>query len=389
MVKVKTAYISQPYGFNFPLSQRNFYQQEKKVLKRFNLERFLEKKIYHYKWREFEKRQEDSRPIEERILSILENKKLSLKPKSNLNRSNFRSKSIKRLNYFISRQRPIIFTITQVAFKMPNPLKTSRIAPDLGELAFLSQLYDITKIIKKIYNPGAKIVIFGESYIFRKIVGVTYKEAGLYFKTIGKWIHQLGWKNNLVLYDLRFLEKQVINFSKEFKKNLESLKSGFKAGVPETVEEIKSTASTQFLCVNTRNYSLKMLMDIFVPGQVDPESEFKLPPKIQKIRSDLHRKAVRASIPYLAYHKSIISSRLPDKLFPNSLKLSFTPGPKKICLKTICSKNKLYPYHGVPLLLNKGHVKIIYKIDLLRTKNVKAYFINNEKEPFFYCLKPL
>jgi pyoverdine/dityrosine biosynthesis protein Dit1 len=370
----QSQYISFPYPFEIPLSKRIFFSYKKVFLKDFDIKSFVKNKLYHLKWEDFEKEVKKYDTLAEKILSIFMNENLRLGPKENIliNKNTHLSK----LNYFIERKKPILFTVTQIAFKIPNPLKTTRKTPDLGELAFLSQFNDILSLVEKVYPPGAKLIILGESYIFYNIVGINKNEADVYFKTVKKWIKQLDWQDRIILHDLKELEKKIENFKSEYKKNLEKLKKNWSSGNKEVINEIKSVANTLYLSINTRKYSLKKLMDIY--------DEKKQSRDLDILRNSLYQKAVKQSFPYLAHHQSIVTSNLADLLYPNNIKLSCTYSPGKLCIYPINELCKLYCYHGRPILLDNKKVKIVYEIDLRRTPNIVAFYINNEKQPFFF-----
>lgn len=370
-------YISFPHPFEIPLFKGRFYSIEKKVIKDFRLNYFVKNRLKHLSWNNYRNGANKYKTVAEKVLSIFQNKELLLGDRNNIERNKLIF--LKSLNYFIERKKPILFNVTQFAFKIPNPLKTSRRTPDLAELAFLSQLYDITQLIRNIYEYGAKIIIYGESYVFYRTVKIPLREAHQYFKIIKKWVSELNYGENLLFYDLKKLEKKVPNFKKEYYKNLKEFIRGQKNIEQKYLREINSVANTLFLSINTRKYSLRKLLNIYL---IPPKKNIE----ITKIRKNLFKTALKKSIPYLAYHKTINTSNLSEVLFPHSLKLSFTRGPKKICLYTIHNTNKLYPYHGVPILEKGGKVTIKYQIDLKRSKNVSSYYIDGERTPFFYTI---
>lgn len=375
MIKDTNQYISYPYPFEIPLSIKRFYSVRRYRIINFNINNFVQESLYHLNWNNFKKEVDRYKNTAEKILSIFLNEEIILGNKKNIHlcKPNF----LKKINFFIKKNQPILFNITQFAFKVPNPLKTNRRKPDLGELAFLSQLKDIVNLIKKIYSPGAKIIIYGESYVFNSAVEINFKEIDIYFKTIKKWISQLGWENDLILYDLRSLVKQIPNFQEHFQTNLKLLRQGWFTKDKSITSEIRRVTETLFLSINTRRYSIDKVMDLYNQRKIT--NKF-----IKAIRDKLLKKAITRSFSYLAYHKSINTSRLSELLFPNSLKLSFTFGSDKICLHTINKESRLYPYHGVPILNEEGKVVIKFEIDVLRKKKISAFYIDHERTPYFY-----
>ncbi|MBI4004726.1 L-tyrosine/L-tryptophan isonitrile synthase family protein [Candidatus Roizmanbacteria bacterium] len=375
-MKKSSPYISLPYDFEIPLSETTFYHFEKKVVKDFNLKEFVGNNIAHLNWKDFEKEALKQKTIAEKILSIFTNEKLITGPLSNI--TDNKKKFLKLLNYFISQKKPVVFTITQIAFKIPNPLKVTRKTPDAGELAFLSQFHDIISLIERVYPPSAKIIIFGESYVFYKVVEISRNESHVYFNTIKKWLQKLGWDKEIILEDLTKLEKIVPKFTNEYQKNLKELQTGWKQKKPDIVNQIESVTQTLFLSLNVRKNPKKVLMELFDRTKVNKSQQTQL------LQNKLEKKTIQQCFPYIAYHKSITTSNLATILHPNSLPLSCTGSPGKLGIYPIGKEAKLYPYHGVPVIGAKGTVSIRYEIDVKRHKNMEGYYIKNENTPFFF-----
>lgn len=371
-MKHSSQYISQFYPYEIPLSNKRLLKPKKKTFS-FDIVEFVHSKLFHYS-NKVVKKPVSNTDICEAIFLLFLNSDFLLADKESFKKT--KTLFTKQFMYFVKRKKPIEFNATQFAFKIPNPLKIRRTLPDLGELAFLSQLNDITQLIKQIYAPGGVIYIYGESYIFYKVVGISRKEASEYFKTIKEWINTLGWQNSLQLFDLSKLEKKVPKFKIEILKNKKIIRDGLKNKDLDTLDMISQVKDTLYTSINTRGYSLFRLMDIY-------NHELKKP-SLSKIRNVLSKKSFNKSIPYTAYHQSINTSGLSSHLFPNSIKLSFTMGEKKLNLYPISRDARLYCYHGVPILKKNGKVIIRYEIDVLRNSKYIPYYIKNEKYPFFY-----
>lgn len=370
-----SVYISQPYNWHIHLSKKEFYNSHKIILKNFDLKGFINKKIYHYLWKNFEKSAAKESTIADKILVIFKKRNLTLEEKKTLRKNN--DEFVKNINHFIEKNLPILFTITQFAFKIPNPLKTTSKIPDLGELAFLSQLYDITQIIKHIYPPGAKIIIFGESFVFYKTVGISKKEASKYFNLIKKWIKFFRW-DSLILTDLKILDRQITGFDREYAKNLSYHKIGWKNNDVNVRRVIEQTMKTLYLSMNTRRFPINLLMDIYNKGV--------LTESLVKIRKKISEETFKAVFPYLAYHRTISTTNMADVLFRSSIKISFTQNPNKLSAFIIGNWNKLYPYHGVAVLERQGKIKIEYEIDLKRKNKVFRYIFPKQRNVFFYTI---
>lgn len=373
-VTQNSPYISNAFEFEYPLSQRRFFKPKKIIIKRFNLKYFSNNLTQRLRWDNVKSAVNKRKTMSEKILAILTHKEITMNKREELKKN--REMFLEKIDYFTKRKKPIIFTVIQIAFKIPNPLKIERTTPDLGELAFLRQLYDLTRFIQKIYEPGARIVIFGESYIFYNIVNISKKESENYFKTIKKWINLLGWRKNLVLLDLKKLEKKVPGFRQEYRKNLNILEKGWESNDRNIRTEIKKVANTLYLSLNTRKLKIGNLMNLFNRAVKNKDLEQK--------RQVLYNKALKKAFPYIAYHQTVKTSGLGELIFPHNIKLSFTYGENKLSIYPINKRTKLYPYHGVPLLDKNKKLTIKYEIDVLRSKNIKSYHITGDPFPFYY-----
>ena len=378
-MKPTSQYISLPYDFEKPLSDSRLYFHHKKIIPVLKLNKFVDKNLPHLKWVDFSKDIAKKETTALKILAIFQNPLLRLGSNKNIIKN--KEMFLAKLNYFISNDRPIIFNITQIAFKIPNPLKTNRTTPDYGELAFLSQFKDIINLIKKVYPRGAKIIILGESYIFYDVVGISRHEADLYFKKINRWLKELKWNDEIILEDLARLEKKTPNFKKEFINNLKELKLGWENGSKGNKNEINNVLPTLYFSANVRKYSLPLLLEIFDFNKKDNSIIGK------RLKARLMKQTLINSFHYVAYHKTINTSRLADKLYPNSLKLSCTGSYGNLGIYPISKEAKLYCYHGIPYIYGNKKIKIMYHYDILRKKNIVAYYIKNEKTPFYYSNK--
>src|SRR5207244_2692771 len=75
---------------------------------------------------------------------------------------------------------PIRFVVIGFPFKMPNPLKTNRRCPDLGEAVFLGQMHRMTQAITGWYAPGARWTVLTEGTAFRHLLDIDETEVTAY-----------------------------------------------------------------------------------------------------------------------------------------------------------------------------------------------------------------
>lgn len=378
-------FISTAYDFEKPLDDKKFYPK-KLIIFDFPIKKMLLGKIRCFDIKKVKQNISRYKTIEEKIFSIFENDEiLSGDKKFLIESKNF---LLNKIHNQIHSKKPILFTLLQFPFKIPNPLKTERTLPDLGEIAYLYQLNQIAEQIKEIYARGAKFVILGESLVFRNISDISLGEALTYRDQSQLWIKKLGFQENIEIVELRDAEKLVSNFQNLLDSIELKIRRKYSENDKDTISLVSSAIPTLLLSLNVRNLPQDKLMNIF--RSIGKET--KVNKEEKEAIQELEKSVVNVAFRYLGYHLAIKESNLREKLRPNNIGVSPIAKPERFGVFPINKHNRLYPIHGVPVIRENGYVIIRYKIDVLRDKNVRyAYKIdyNNmreslEKDPFFY-----
>lgn len=378
-------YVSTAYDFEIPLRERAFYSKKEEVLS-YSVNQLVREKIICFDRANVERSIAQYKTIEEKIIGIFQHDQVISGEKKHI--EDTRQFFVSRLRSQIRTRKPITFTLLQFPFKIPNPLKTERVLPDLGELAYLSQLNQIAECIKTVYPPGAKFIILGESLVFRDITDTSLGEA-LSYRTISEWwIKKLNFQKTIELVELRTAEKKIPHFSDEFEKHLTLLRKKYSARDKETIDSVSAVLPTLFFCLNVRGISRQTLMNVY-----DSHRQTKdLTKDETEIREELKKTSQDIALRYLAYHLCVKTTKLREKLWPNSIGVSPIAKPNRFGVFPCSNKNKLYTIHGVPVYDRNGYITVHYKIDVLRNKNIPYAYkvaygnIQEEKEldPFFY-----
>ncbi len=292
----------------------------------------------------------------------------------------FKKPLIEKINYFIKKKKPIEFTILGLPFKAPNPLKTTRRKPDLAELGFILKLLDISRLIFKIYKPGARFIILTEGTAFYDFFKVSKKEAMNHYKYLNRFIEELGISNNIKLEQLTKITFNFSKFRKKYEQNLRKTSREFTEGNKMIRKKITGVLPTLFTSINSRAHSLKDLLDIYNPEIKDEE----LPIKLRKIRSNLYKSALETGLKYYAFHKTRYDTNFMEETFPFTIRCTLTPKPGSLGIFAINKETKLFPHHGVGVLTRTGKITVKYEADIKRRGNYKAIYIFNEKTPFYY-----
>lgn len=285
---------------------------------------------------------------------------------------------IQKLNHFINQNLPISFTIHGFPFKIPNPLKTNRIHPDLGEVLALYNLKSFIENIKHVYKPGATITIVGEGG-FAKFVGVDDNEWVEYRNFINQLLKDLKIENIIKIVDIADLEKNP-NFEKTFRKIKSNLKKSYASRDNEIVAKVEGTIDSVLKIISTKQYDEPLLMDIY-NNKINS-------PAFLKLRKNLYKKSLESVFNYHAYLMTRDKLNFVDSVAPHSLPLSVSPKRGRIGIFPLSRNIKRLPYHGVPVL-NNNKVSIEYLIDIKRSnKTYQPVHLqkDSDHQPFFYQL---
>lgn len=289
----------------------------------------------------------------------------------------------KRLNYFIQNQKPIVFTLLGFPFKMPVSLKTDRTLPDMGEVLFLNRLFRIAEFIQEnIYSPGVKIYVFSED-CFAPFVDLPLKEAENYHRFLLFLNKKLGFDRFIQIVRLKEMEKDPL-FQEVFEKNLQENLKLYEKKDKEFLKKYRQTLKPIFRLVNSREFPLEVLMDVYN----DQLKIKELSLNARKIRKKLLKKAQQAIFSYFAYLKTRDDLRFLEKKAPFALPLTVSPKPYRLGIWPIRKNCWILPYHGVPVFYKKENFwDLRYLIDLRREKKpILKVFLKEDKEakPFFY-----
>lgn len=363
--------ISKAQTFSVPLTDTHFPKQEKIRIKDFDLQEFVNTKLPHLS-------QHFLLPngkllLPERILALFVDKNILLGPASNITKN--KKEFLGKIAYFTEKNKPILFTLTQFAFKIPNPLKTTRVQADAGELAYLHELVEICKLIEKIYQPGAKIVILEEGHAFQKIIGVSKNYVDIYINTLKAWITYMHWGTYLSIQNLTDYTKTK-EFLKNYRHEFTLLKKKFLEENVDMIQIVEATYPTIFLSLDTRKQPIEVLMKIY--------GDYAKDKRIAQAKEEMIQESKERAILFTSFVKTLEEQAVIEHAFPHYLTLVSSVVPGKLCIHPIAKGVKLFSYHGVPLLHGKNEINIVYEIDVNRMENIKAYYINDERTPFYY-----
>jgi len=316
----------------------------------------------------------------ERILSIFVDENFLFGPVEYVESD--KKQWLRKLNYFIEKKEPIQFTILSLPFKIPVPLKTNRILPDMGEVLFLLRLNLITELIQKEYLPGAQITILAEG-IFSSFVGVPPKDADDYYNRILDLNKRLGFKN-IKIIPLDLIEKYVDDFKGVYDDKVADLKKLYEDNDKEFLKKYNNTYDVLCKIISTKDNNEKTLMDVYN----DQINDNVVSDEVLKIRNNIKDKAHKAVFKYFAFFQLRDDIDLLEQLVPHSLRLSVSPKKNRLGIIPINKETNRLPHHAVPVFEN-GKFTLQYLIDIKRDDNkyIPVYLKNDpDINPFYYII---
>jgi len=318
--------------------------------------------------------------LEEKIFNFFLEEKIRFGDKKLV--ADYKNYWIERISFFTKKKKPLQFTILGFPFKMPVPLKTKRVLPDMGEVLALAQLRNIGLFIKNIYPAGAKISVFTEG-CFAGFIGLSKSSAQKYEKYLSFLSKEMAMEDILILRPLSEMEKSK-DFLKLFKQRKKKNELDFQRKNPEFMKKFKKAHPSMFRIVNSSMYSKEILMDVYNNKINDSD----LPPAPHKARKDILNRTEKALIQYFAYLETRDDLDYLEKTIPNYLALSVSPKPYRLGIIPVAEHIKILPYHGVTFFDSKKNKwDICYLVDLeRRNEKYKEIWLRKEKEsaPFYY-----
>ncbi|MCA9390524.1 L-tyrosine/L-tryptophan isonitrile synthase family protein [candidate division WWE3 bacterium] len=319
----------------------------------------------------------------DKILSVYLDENYRFGPEENV--ENNRDKWTTKLNFFIDQNKPIEFTILGFPFKIPVPLKTNRLLPDMGEILALHRLQTVMGFVSSIYGPGAHVTLFTEG-AFGQFTGVSKENWDAYREFLEQAIKELHF-DKVIISDLYEMEASVDNFSELHQQKVASLKELYEKQDEAFLKKYEGTFSSVYRIVNPDTEDTEVLMDVYN----DDLSDEDISPEALQVRKDIRTKTHESIFNYHAYLMVRDDLDYLQQVIPNSLTMSVSPKETRLgVIPTRKDIDKL-PYHSVPVFSSETQLFTQeYLIDIIRDDSHTYTAVHLEGDtdpnPFFYQL---
>jgi hypothetical protein len=278
-----------------------------------------------------------------------------------------------RFNHFIAEGKPIEFVSMAFAYKSPNPLKTEREAPDLGEALMLRRFAAILDAVATIYPTGGRLTILEEG-ILGRCQGVPPARIAAYRAGTGAIAAVAGIDPvRIVFHSLDDMGERIPNFEARWIFEQERLRELWENGDPAIRSAYETTVTAQRASVPTLDYDPAVLVAAYDSSKTD--SALRYPREyIDKVS---HRQ-------FFAYRALLalrdVTGYLHD-LRPYAIKLTVSPKPENLAVIPINNHARILPYHGIPVLRGDGAWQLLYRAEIGGLGAVEALHLDGDPDP--------
>lgn len=308
--------------------------------------------------------------IEEKIFSIFVDPNIRFGKKNDITR--VKKFWHDRISYFTNNKKRLECTILGFPGKAPVPIKTRRRMPDFGELTSLHRLHELTRLLRRIYTPGARITIITEGLLGRGI-GLSVQEATAYEKYLQRLIKQLHWDDTLRIVPLGKMQKNP-TYKKMLRSETRRFHTAYKKKDKKFLAKYTAAYASIFHLVSTRNNTDETVRDAY---QGHPKTA-----QGKRLRTAIARKAHKATIGYFATLSVRDKLKFLETTVPHFLALTVSPKPYRLGFQLVPPTVKLLAHHGIPF----GNT-IRYRQELLTSQKpyIRVFLTKDtDREPFLY-----
>jgi pyoverdine/dityrosine biosynthesis protein Dit1 len=134
----------------------------------------------------------------------------------------------------IARKEPVTFVLPAFPGKSPNPAKVLGPRPDMAERQSLAFVSALCRRIRKVYPPGARVVLCSDGRVFSDVVGILERDITTYQQDLGA-----------ILTELRASDLSTFSLDNVFSGcSFSEMRTRLMSGYGETLETVMSEVAT-------------------------------------------------------------------------------------------------------------------------------------------------
>lgn len=266
---------------------------------------------------------------------------------------------------------PVTLVLPAFPGKSPNLAKVLGTLPDMAERRALEFLQSLCDRIKKIYAPGARIILCSDGRVFSDVVGMRDEDVTAYQRELSRIIRDSG-LSSISTFDLDDLYHEMdfdqmrMRLVEEYGEPLAVIKASISRGGKISGYSEEDKEANRLYCGITRF----LVEDAMYPGQMQSRTS---------IQNECRSRA------YAVIQRSKAWGDWVAERFPSAIRLSIHPqtcGAPKLGIRLIEPDNWLTPWHGVAVEV-QGRFILLKRS---RAEEIGACLIHVEGRPSHYVL---
>ena len=277
---------------------------------------------------------------------------------------------LERIGHFTKAGQPIPFVSMAFPYKVPNPLKTERLAPDMGEVLMLRRFAAVLDAVGRVYAPGGVLTILEEG-ILGRCQGVPPHHRRLH-RHRHRHVRR-GGQSERVTFIRSTTWSRASPISRRAGSEQERLRELWQQSDPAVRDAYDTTTAASRTSVPTIDYDPDVLAAAYDPEQTD--SALRYP------RDFIDKVSHRQFFAYRALLSLRDSTGYLHDLRPHALKLTVSPKPENLAVLPVNRWTQVLPYHGVPVLLADGRWDIVYRGAMGALGALEALVLAEDKDP--------
>lgn len=299
---------------------------------------------------------------------------------------------MRKITESLENKTPLVLTFSFYPAKVLNPLKTfsedgSEI--DIGEVASILRLYEITKTISAIHPYGVKFVITQDGLKYHDVFGVPKSSAELYanrirevikFLNVGEYIETVE-ETELYPDDYHEIRRDTIEETRDL----------YNSGEPEILSMVKKLRSNVALSLALKDTGADIgVLALVFNHCIPPELLRDISPYAHELREEIGERSLQATFKYIGTYKAPYKCGVYTNHLPGAIKCTVHPKEGQIGLYPVNNSANLFPHHGQGHMSFKGKsdvdsVRLCFAADLRRANNnnsIKGIILPSDRYPF-------
>lgn len=282
---------------------------------------------------------------------------------------------LSKIAWAVAEHRPVQFVLPAFPGKSPNLNKVLGVLPDMAERRALEFLQHLCDRVKRLYAPGAHIVLCSDGRVFSDVVGLRDEDVTVYQKELARIIAGSAYTSLTTfdlddVYDGMDFDQMRARLMEQFGEPLDDFRAAVRRGGKGAEASVDDMEAHRLYCGITRF----LLEDATYSGQTQSRTA---------IQKDCRARA------YAVIQRSKAWGDWVETQFPQAVRLSIHPqtcGAKKLGIRLVEPDNWTTPWHAVAvdiggrfMLLKRSHAEALgAELQYAEDGRPSHYILKNE-----------